>query len=106
MDLEVENKTSLMMYRDDNEESFFLKIYTRFPSDVNKYKGIFEQGYLIKGKHVNPLTYESNVAYALRFMIDTGVVGMSWLTVSHGKYTVRRPTQRKSRCQIEIDIEE
>ena len=39
LDLEIEKKQSLLMYRDDTEDDFFLKIYTRFPSDVNKYKG-------------------------------------------------------------------
>ena len=42
--------------------------------------------------------------YALRFMIDTGIVGMSWLTVSKGKYRVRKPSEKDSHCQLEIDI--
>lgn len=35
------------------------------------------------------ITFESNMPYPLRFMIDTDIVGMSWLNIKAGKYTIR-----------------
>jgi DNA polymerase delta subunit 1 len=35
------------------------------------------------------VTYESNLPYALRFMIDNQVVGMSWIKIPAGKYRIR-----------------
>ena len=47
-------------------------------------------------------TFESNIAYTLRFMIDTKVVGMNWIEVPAGNYTVVHA--KKSKCQIEISV--
>jgi len=33
----------------------------------------------IKELDINTITYESNMPYALRFMIDKDIVGMGWL---------------------------
>ena len=53
-------------------------------------------------------TFESNVLFVLRFMIDTGVVGGSWVTAHAGKYTVgggSNSTRIKlSTCQIDIHL--
>lgn len=35
-------------------------------------------------------TYESNIPYALRFMVDKGLGGMSWFKIKAGDYTVRK----------------
>ncbi|OBZ73506.1 DNA polymerase delta catalytic subunit [Grifola frondosa] len=48
-------------------------------------------------------TYESNIAYTLRFMIDTRVVGMNWIEVPAGKYKIIKDKKR-SHCQLEISI--
>lgn len=47
-------------------------------------------------------TFESNIAYTLRFMIDTKVVGMNWIEVPAGNYTLVHA--KKSKCQIEISV--
>ncbi|KAG8921339.1 DNA-directed DNA polymerase delta [Tulasnella sp. 417] len=47
-------------------------------------------------------TYESNIAYTLRFMVDRKVVGMNWIEVPAGKYTLR--PRQSSTCQIELDV--
>lgn len=63
------------------------------------------------------MTYESNIAYTLRFMIDTKVthnasvrssaemrqvVGMNWVELPKGKYHMVSSSERKSMCQIEV----
>ncbi|KAF5355326.1 hypothetical protein D9758_006032 [Tetrapyrgos nigripes] len=49
-------------------------------------------------------TYESNIAYTLRFMIDTKVVGMNWIEVPAGKYHIISPEKKKSHCQLEFSV--
>jgi DNA polymerase delta subunit 1 len=56
-----------------------------------------------------PTTFESDLPYPLRFMIDCKIVGMSWIRLNPGKYTIRKfdgeLANKVSRCQIEIDVE-
>lgn len=100
-DIEVVDKKSIKNY--SSATSPFIKIYTRFPTDVSKIKGIFEIGYTHKGIHFDTITYESNMPYGLRFMIDTGIFGVSWIELKRGTYTVRK-TNKASNCQIEVDM--
>jgi len=67
------------------------------------------------------LTYESNIVFTLRFMIDTKVhsvllqllgsytdygkvVGMNWIEVPAGKYKIIPEAQKRSTCQLEINV--
>ena len=47
------------------------------------------------------MTYESNVLFALRFMIDCNVVGGNWIEVPAGKY--KKTSKSLSNCQLEFD---
>ncbi|KAL4246251.1 DNA polymerase [Abortiporus biennis] len=49
-------------------------------------------------------TFESNIAYTLRFMIDTKVVGMNWIEVPAGQYRILKGKQKRSHCQVEISV--
>lgn len=49
-------------------------------------------------------TYESNVPYALRFMIDKHIVGGNWIEIPAGKYSIERPENHVSHCQIEANV--
>ena len=102
--IEIVQKSSVMHYQP--KQGTFLKIYTSLPKQVNQLRGIFENGsYTFKQQHIfSSITYESNLPYALRFMIDNEIVGMSWIRVDPTKYRVRT-TNRQSNCQIEIDVE-
>ena len=71
-----------------------LRVFERGECDFN---GLFPVGDPIK-------TYESNIVYPLRFMIDTNVVGMNWLELPAGKYELIPEKQKKSRCQIEVNV--
>ncbi|PXF45121.1 DNA polymerase delta catalytic subunit [Gracilariopsis chorda] len=51
------------------------------------------------------LTFESTLDYALRFMIETGLMGCSWLTVPASKYKLVPHGQRESHLQIEVDVD-
>ncbi|KAG1886473.1 DNA-directed DNA polymerase [Suillus subluteus] len=49
-------------------------------------------------------TFESNIAYTLRFMIDTKVVGMNWIEIPAGQYKLVSEKDKKSTCQIELKV--
>jgi len=51
------------------------------------------------------LTYESNIAYTLRFMIDTKVVGMNWVELPAGRYEVIDGKEKRSLCQLEASCQ-
>jgi DNA polymerase elongation subunit (family B) len=42
--------------------------------------------------------------YALRFMIDNKIGGMSWLKIEKNNYNLRTAADKYSTAQIEIDI--
>jgi DNA polymerase delta subunit 1 len=65
--------------------------------------GILERGINIEGLGQRCfLTYESNVLFALRFMIDCDVVGGNWIELPAGSY--KDSQTRKSYCQLDVDV--
>lgn len=88
-----------------NQKSPYLKITVTDPKFINKLRTTIEGGNanykgLWKGVDGCILTFDS-IQYVLRFMIDTGVTGMSWVEVPLQKYHVLPQYDRQSNCQIE-----
>ncbi len=87
----VKDKASVMNYQAN--KAVFLKIYTGLPKYVNQFRTIFESGSFNfpsgQEDSFELVTYESNLPYALRFMIDNSVVGMSWIRLNKGTYRMR-----------------
>ena len=103
--IDIQEKRSLWGYKGDDWVPF-LRITLADQRSLPKIRGIFERGEC----HFNALfkadgvaTFESNIAYTLRFMIDTKVVGMNWIEVPKGKYTILNEGKR-SHCQLEIEV--
>ncbi|ORX34769.1 putative delta DNA polymerase [Kockovaella imperatae] len=99
----VFNRKSLWGYRGDDNVPF-IKITCADAKALPRVKGAFERGQ-IEFNGLFPaeiMTYESNIAYTLRFMIDTHVVGMNWVEIPGGKYEVLKGDDKKSLCQIEV----
>ena len=44
------------------------------------------------------VTYESNLPFALRFMIDNDIVGMQWIKIPQNKYKIRTEQTKVSTC--------
>lgn len=88
----------------------FLKIYTGLPKYVNQLRTLFENGSFNYPRGVEDtfelVTYESNLPYALRFMIDNSIVGMSWIRVKAGTYRVRATQDKLCNTQYEVDVED
>ncbi len=55
-------------------------------------------------KYGGSSTYESNIPFALRFMIDKDIGGMSWVKLFPGKFTKRDSSERITSCQIEVEV--
>jgi DNA polymerase delta subunit 1 len=87
----ITNKASVMNYQKDT--ATFLKIYTGLPRYVNQLRTLFESGsFTYPRGHEDTfesVTFESNLPYALRFMIDNEIVGMSWIKIKKGCYRMR-----------------
>ncbi|CDW90396.1 dna polymerase delta catalytic subunit-like [Stylonychia lemnae] len=106
MSIEMIKKSTVMHYQENQKT--FLKIYTRLPRHVNLLRTKFENRHYVfsqKEDLFQQITFESNLPYALRFMIDNEIVGMSWIRVDEGKYKIRSQNFKITNAQIEIDVE-
>ncbi|KAJ7918757.1 DNA polymerase family B-domain-containing protein [Mycena leptocephala] len=100
------SKRSLWQYRGDDWIPF-IKLTIANPKSLPKIRGAFERNecrYQFFPTEKPISTFESNIAYTLRFMIDTKVVGMNWIEVPAKKYTILSGKDKKSHCQLEINV--
>ncbi|KAG2748452.1 hypothetical protein P692DRAFT_201790083 [Suillus brevipes Sb2] len=105
--IEIVKRRSLWGYRGDDWIPF-MKITISEPRNLPKIRGLFERGecgfrdFFPTGQPCS--TFESNIAYTLRFMIDTKVVGMNWIEIPAGQYKLVSEKDKKSTCQIELKV--
>lgn len=97
--LEIVEKTNIFMYTSRIES--YIKIILYQPKNVSYLRDFFEK----KPRIWNEIefftqTYESKINFPLRFMIDQGIVGMSWITIPKGRY--KFTSTKVSSCQIEV----
>jgi DNA polymerase delta subunit 1 len=102
--IETHDRQSLMLYQGGRKRKF-LKVVTQLPGFVPKIRAVLtERGIsfaqLFDGVMRFP-TFESNVLFPLRYLVDAGISGASWVTVTAGQY--RRTMNPGSSCQIEVD---
>lgn len=104
--VEITKKQSIWGYQ-FGKISNFLKIYTAVPNLVASCRRVLTDGiYLEKlgsGKF-SFQTYESNLPFVLRFMIDQSIYGAGWVEVPVGSCQVRSKEEKDTHCQIEIDV--
>ncbi|KAJ6819957.1 putative DNA polymerase delta catalytic subunit [Iris pallida] len=99
--IEMVQKKSIMYYQQHQSQAF-LKIVVALPTMVASCRGILERGIQIEGIGTKSfLTYESNILFALRFMIDCYIVGGNWIEAPVGKY--KKTNKSMSYCQLELD---
>eukprot|EP00759_Apiculatamorpha_spiralis_P047031 PhF_6_TR42981/c0_g1_i5/m.65503/K02327/POLD1; DNA polymerase delta subunit 1 len=101
--IEEHEKESLLYYSVTGEKRTFLKLICQLPGNVPKIRhlveGMITCPKIWEGSH-RFLTYESNVLFPLRFMVDGEIGGSNWVRVKHYKPTL----PKTSNCQIEIDV--
>jgi DNA polymerase delta subunit 1 len=98
----IERKESIMFYTTDGPQLFF-KIHVILPKQVTALRTIVERGVTIQGSSFSSGTFESNLPYVLRFMIDCKIQGMSWLECPEGSFSIK--PAKTSRAQIELEID-
>ena len=88
-----------------NETRDFIKIYVAMPSLVPGLKRLFDDGISVPMMgNVRGQTYESNVPFVLRFMIDNHIQGADWIELPAATYAVRPEKDKISRCTFEVDV--
>ncbi|KAL6944574.1 DNA-directed DNA polymerase delta [Hanseniaspora osmophila] len=103
--IKVVLKQSIWGYSGDSKLNFF-QIFVKEPYTIHKLRTGFEKGYVqYNGWYSQGCTTYDNIAFALRLMIDCGIVGMSWITLPKGKYRmVEDPMDKISPVQLEVSI--
>eukprot|EP01028_Stygiella_incarcerata_P012084 TRINITY_DN7264_c0_g1_i1.p1 TRINITY_DN7264_c0_g1~~TRINITY_DN7264_c0_g1_i1.p1 ORF type:complete len:1124 (-),score=299.58 TRINITY_DN7264_c0_g1_i1:209-3406(-) len=99
--VEPMQKQTIMKYH-GGKSKLFLKITTQLPRYVPTCRSILEGSYFSVpgyGSFRCP-TYEADILYVLRFMIDCDIVGGNWVGIPKGKYEIVDP--KRSVCQIEV----
>ncbi|RAO70726.1 uncharacterized protein BHQ10_006738 [Talaromyces amestolkiae] len=91
-----------------NLKSWYIRITVTDPKYIAKLRNGLEKSianYNYKrlwpsGDDGGIMTFD-NIQYVLRFMIDTGISGMSWVEAKAGDYELVPEAKRQSNCQIE-----
>ena len=121
--VEICQKSSIYGYH-FNKMFPFLKITVSTPKLIASARRLVNSVNLPTFKQVDYQSFESNIEYEIRFMVDADVVGCNWIECPAGKYTLRKPSTSGlgvsptngfttvgdtrgcpiSMCQIELDI--
>ena len=101
----IEQKQTIMHYQEKATVPF-LKITTVLPNMVPTARNVLLNGlnWSGHGTDVFTTTYESNILYTLRFMVDNDIAGGQWLQLKAPNFTLRSDRLRTTRCQYEIDV--
>lgn len=95
---------SIQGYSDGPDEDF-IRVTVRKPMNIPPLRQMLEDGITIQNLFFKFNTFESNILFPLRFMINTDLVGGGWVEVKTGKYNdISNTTRKNSRCQLELDV--
>ncbi|CAL7945239.1 unnamed protein product [Xylocopa violacea] len=87
-------------------KSLFLKITVALPRLVSRCKKVVEDTAVFPD--FNFTAFESNIDFDIRFMVDTSIVGCSWIELPPKAYKLRQHQGHNlpltTRCQLEADI--
>lgn len=88
-----------------NQKSMFLQITVGQHKLISACKRALEDGIAIPDIGFRAYEcYETNIEYNMRFMVDTSVMGCSWIECKPGTYRIRSAKDCVSNCQIEVDV--
>lgn len=96
---------SIMYYKGDNINTY-ARVSVALPKLIAPAKRLIERT-PTSFSLSDPFFYETNIDFDIRFMVDTSVVGCSWIELPAGKWSMRTKNTHlkpESRCQIEVDI--
>ncbi|XP_072172406.1 DNA polymerase delta catalytic subunit-like [Diadema setosum] len=105
--IDVTQKENIYGYH-GNKMMPFLKITVAYPKLIAPARRLLEGGISLAGYgNRGYQTFESNIDFEIRFMVDTDVVGCNWIEVPAGTYKLRSSSTSPgsvSSAQIEIDV--
>ncbi|KTW30100.1 DNA-directed DNA polymerase delta POL3 [Pneumocystis jirovecii RU7] len=101
--IELVTRQSIYGFQGD-EKSLFIKIIVNDPKYIARIRSSFERGDINFDNMFPPqyITFESNIPYVLRFMIDASITGMCWIRLPKTKYSIIN--EKTSNCQLEVSI--
>lgn len=100
--VEVKLKETIQGYH-GKQKCPFLKLSFVDTKTLNIAKRMIEDGsFTYKSREVGGITFESNLKYVLRFMIDCKVTGANWIELPPKSYRFCAEYERSSHCQLEI----
>ncbi|RKP26711.1 ribonuclease H-like domain-containing protein [Syncephalis pseudoplumigaleata] len=94
--IELVLRENIMGYH-NNEKMTFMRITVRQPKMIAPLRFTHEGFRVFAGN-----SFESNLEYTLRFMIDTHMMGASWIELPAGHYQLC--SNLSSSCQIEVKV--
>lgn len=87
----------------NGEYKTFLQVLVALPSLVPTARAVLTDQFTCPGySPMKYITYESNVPFVLRYMVDNNISGANWCELKRGSYTVRN--RHTSTCQVEFDV--
>lgn len=100
--VEIVIKSSIMGYNHDKMKNFLL-ITLILPKHIPTCRTILESGFNLPGYDNNIYqTYESDIPFVLRYMIDKNIVGGCWIEIPPGFSKISE--KNNSLCQIELNV--
>ncbi|XP_015438316.1 PREDICTED: DNA polymerase delta catalytic subunit [Dufourea novaeangliae] len=91
-----------------NEKSLFLKITVAVPKLIAACKRLLEKEVIYPEFNHTYTAFESNIDFDIRFMVDTSVVGCSWIELPPKSWKLRghqgHSLPQTTRCQLEVDV--
>ncbi|OBZ82248.1 DNA polymerase delta catalytic subunit [Choanephora cucurbitarum] len=102
--VEIVMKQSIYGYHGD-QKSPYIRVTTRDPRDISKCKNKIEEGVIVSGLSrpcQSDTSFESNMQYVLRFMIDCKVLGANWIELPAGEWSF--VDKKMSLAQYEVSV--
>jgi len=85
--------------------TLLFQIYVAMPALVPGVKRLIDDGVSVPTVGImRGQTYESNVPFVLRFMIDNNISGADWVELPPNTYHLRDTAFKSSRCSLEVDV--
>uniref|UniRef100_A0A3Q3K726 DNA polymerase n=1 Tax=Monopterus albus TaxID=43700 RepID=A0A3Q3K726_MONAL len=112
--VDITRKESMYGYHGKRSLNF-LRITMAMPRLIAPAKRLLEQGFKFGPYPIQSYqSYEANIDFEIRFMVDSDVVGCCWIELPKGKYRVREEKSmavidsqypgKVSLCQYEVDV--
>lgn len=102
-EVELVHRQSVYGYSPELSQPF-LRITLFNPNVVAACKRILENNFEFARTSHNFPTFESNIPYIMRFMVDAAISGMSWVSVPMAALQQAAADTATSRCQIEAHL--